>query len=169
MRSRSTARPAVWIAAAVVLAAAPVRAADPAAGGDEGAIQYRQHLMGSIGGDMGAIGDILKYGLPFPQNVAVHAQNLARSAGLIPSAFERRVVSGPTDAKPEIWQQHEDFVDHAKKLEAEAKKLEQVAGSADRAAIGRQVKAVGEACGGCHEDFRKPKEESYKRRGGGGS
>jgi len=102
MRSRSTARAAAWIAASVVLAPVPARAADPAAGGEEGAIKYRQHLMGTIGGDMGAIGDILKYGLPFPQNVAVHAQNLARSAGLIPSAFERRVVAGPTDAKPEV-------------------------------------------------------------------
>jgi cytochrome c556 len=169
MRSRSTARPVAWIAAAMVLAAAPALAADPAAGSDEGTIKYRQHLMDAIGGDMGAIGDILKYGLPLPQNVGVHAQNLARSAGLIPSAFERRVVDGPTDAKPEVWQHHEDFLDKAKKLEQEARKLEQMAGSADGAAIGRQVKAVGEACGGCHEDFRKPKEESYMRRGGSGS
>lgn len=169
MRSRSTASHATWIAATLVLAAAPVRAADPAGGEDEAAIQYRQKLMSAIGGEMGAIGDIMKYGLPFTQNVAVHAQNLARSATLIRSAFERRVVAGPTDSKPEVWEQHDAFLDKARKFEAEAGKLAELGAAADRAALGKQVKALGEACGGCHEDFRKPKEESYKRRAGGGA
>jgi cytochrome c556 len=168
MRSRWNACHAPWIAATLLLAAAPLRAAEPSASEDEAAIQYRQKLMSAIGGDMGAIGDIMKYGLPFPQNVAVHAQNLARSAGLIASAFERRVVSGPTDAKPEVWEKHDAYLDKAKKLEQEAAKLAELGGAVDRAALGKQVKAVGEACGGCHEDFRKPKEESYKRRAGGG-
>ena len=99
----------------------------------------------------------------------MHAGNLARSAGLIASAFEQRVVAGPTDAKPEVWQQHDTFLDKAKKLEQEAGKLEQVASSGDGAAIGRQVKALGDSCGSCHESFRKPKEESYKRAGAGPS
>ena len=34
--------------------------------------------------------------------------------------------------------------------------------SGDAAAIGGQMKKVGEACGGCHKEFRKPKEQSYK-------
>jgi len=169
MRIRWSACHVAWIAATLVLAAAPVRAADPAAGEDEAAVKYRQKLMSAIGGDMGAIGDILKYGLPFPQNIAVHAQNLARSASLIPSAFERRVVSGPTDAQPLVWEKHDVFLDKAKKLEEEASKLAKLGGSADPAALGKQVKALGDACGGCHEDFRKPKEESYKRQAGGGA
>jgi cytochrome c556 len=30
--------------------------------------------------------------------------------------------------------------------------------------LGARVKALGKSCGGCHETFRKPKEESYKNK-----
>ena len=39
---------------------------------------------------------------------------------------------------------------------------ETVANGGDGAAIGANVKALGRTCGGCHKEFRKPKEESYK-------
>jgi len=29
------------------------------------------------------------------------------------------------------------------------------------------MKATGKSCGGCHESFRKPKEKSFRRKGGG--
>jgi len=31
-----------------------------------------------------------------------------------------------------------------------------------------QMKATGKSCGGCHDSFRKPKEESFKRKAGSG-
>lgn len=150
----------------VLLAGGPAGAQAPESS-DEGTIKYRQNLMSGVGADMGAIGDILKYGLPLQSHIVAHARMLSQRADLVAAAFERNVSAGPTDAKPEIWAKPEEFRQSTQDLKAEADKLAEIATSGDAAAIGRQVKALGGACGGCHDSFRKPKEESYKRAGGG--
>lgn len=127
------------------------------------AIGYRQKLMENVGANMGAVADILKHGLPLLENVPAHARNLERSAAIAPAAFRAEVADGPTDAKPGIWQDFAAFEAAARKMGEEAGRLAEVAEGGDRAAIGAQLKALGQACRGCHEDFRKPKEESYKR------
>lgn len=154
------------LALSVLLAASPSRAQAPATS-DEGTLAYRQKLMSGVGADMGAIGDILKYGLPLQSHIVAHAQMLSQRADLVAAAFERNVSDGPTDAEPEIWTKPDDFRQMTQDMKAEADKLAEIAASGDAAAIGRQVKALGGACGSCHDSFRKPKEESYKRAGGG--
>ena len=143
-------------------------AAQDAQKADEGALKYRQSLMESVGGDMASIMNILKYGLPYQANLAVHADGLAAHAKLVTSAFERKVTAGPTDAEPEIWEKTDEFAKDVKALETETAKLAEVVKAGDPAAIGPQLKATGKTCGGCHDTFRKPKEESYKRNAGGG-
>ncbi len=131
----------------------------------EGTIQYRQNLMSAIGSDMGAIGDIMKFQLPMVGNIKTHAANIASNAGLIASAFKADVSEGATDAKADIWQDWSEFEASATKLQQAAQKLsDAVASGADGASIGADLKAVGKACGSCHKKFRKPKEESYKRK-----
>jgi cytochrome c556 len=157
------------LACALLLAAGSAPAQEPAAGVDEGAVQYRQKLMSGVGADMGAIGDIMKYGLPLTAHVAAHARSLSAHADLVAAAFERKVVDGPTDAKPEIWARPDEFAEKTRAMKAEADRLATIAAdpAATPAAIGQQVKALGKSCGECHDSFRKPKEESYKRAGGG--
>lgn len=162
-------RPLAGVALALAIGlfgVSPAHAQAPGAS-DEGTLKYRQKLMSGVGADMGAIGDILKYGLPLQRDIAVYAQMLSKRAGLIPAAFERNVSAGPTDAKPEIWTKPDEFREKTQALKTEADKLAQIAAGGDASAIGPQVKALGKACGGCHDAFRKPKEESYKRAGGG--
>ena len=130
---------------------------------DEAFIEYRQRVMGSIGANMGAVGDTLKNKLPYQDNIAKHAQGIHLASTLIESAFKKEVTDGATDAKLDIWQDWDKFTAAAKKLGEESEKLAQVAESGDMAAIGTQVKALASACGDCHKPFRKPKEESYKR------
>ena len=130
---------------------------------DEAFIEYRQDIMKTFGGNMGAISDTLKNKLPYQDNIATHAQGIQLASKLIESAFKKEVSEGATDAKPDIWQEWDKFADAAKKLQEESSKLAQVAESGDMEAIGTQVKAMGKACGNCHKPFRKPKEESYKR------
>jgi cytochrome c556 len=156
-------------APAAALLVAVTSSAQPETGADEGAIQYRQKVMSAVGADMGAIGDIMKYGLPFPTHVVAHAQSLAKHADLAAAAFERKVVEGPTDAKPEVWEKHDLFLEKLRAMKAEADELARIAadGEATPAAVGAQVKALGDSCGNCHKTFRKPKEESYKRAGAG--
>jgi len=134
---------------------------------DEGSVKYRQSLMESVGGDMAAIGNILKYGLPLTANIVTHAEGLASHAKLVSSAFERKVTSGPNDSEPAIWEKADEFKEKSKAFETETAKLVEVAKAGDGAALGVQMKATGKSCGGCHDSFRKPKEESFKRNGGG--
>ncbi len=156
----------VGLALCVLLSQSPAHAQAPETS-DEGTLKYRQKLMSGVGADMGAIGDILKYGLPLQSHIVAHARMLSQRADLVAAAFERNVSAGPTDAKPEIWSKPEEFRQLTQDMKAEAGKLAEIAASGDAAAIGRQVKALGDACGSCHDSFRKPKEESYKRAGGG--
>ena len=163
---RKTGIAAAWIAAALLIAGAA--SAQDAAKADEGAIKYRQSLMESVGGDMASISNIMKYGLPLTGNLVVHAESLAAHAKLVSTAFERKVTAGQTDAEPAIWAKADEFKEKTKALETETAKLVEVAKTSDPAALGVQMKATGKACGGCHDNFRKPKEESFKRKGGGG-
>lgn len=119
--------------------------------------------MQSIGANIGAISDVLKHSLPYEQNIEAHANQMNRAAALIPSAFEENKSDGLTDAKPEIWEQWEEFEENAGALEGATATLAEVAAGGDAAAVGAQVKKVGEACKQCHDDFRKPEEESYKQ------
>ena len=71
--------------------------------------------------------------------------------------------AGATDSKPEIWQNWEDFLSKAKALGEASNKLSEVAQGGDLKATMIQFRAVGDTCRGCHNDYRKPEEESYKR------
>ena len=130
---------------------------------DEDYLTYRQKLMAANGDNMGAIGVILKAKLPYTDNIAVHAEAIQAASQLIEGAFKKKITEGKTDAKPDVWQDWDKFVDAAKKLEEESGKLVEVAKSGDMAAIVAQVKATGKACGDCHKPFRKPKEERFQR------
>lgn len=126
------------------------------------ALAYRQTVMSIIGTNMGAIGDIMKNGLEVPGAVANHADQMARSAALIAPAFTKQGLTGPTDAKPEIWQDWAKFEKAITDFEQAAENLRDAAQSGDAKATGQAMRALGKSCGGCHKPFRKPKEESYK-------
>ena len=133
--------------------------------GDKAVIEYRQLVMGAIGSNMGAIGAILKNQLVLaPGAVANHAQQMADSAKLIAPAFKRNVSLGKTDAKAKIWKEWAKFETAIADYEKAAVDLADAAKSSDPAAVGLAVKALGESCGGCHDSFRKPKEESFRNK-----
>jgi len=129
---------------------------------DAAMIGYRQKLMQSQGFHMGSMVAILKGEWPHKEDGPAHAKALAADAMLVVNAFKAQTADVKTDAKQEIWKEWSKFEEKAKALETEANKLATMASSADMSGVPAQVKAVGEACGGCHKDFRKPKEQSYK-------
>jgi len=61
---------------------------------------------------------------------------------------------GETRARPEIWQKRADFDAKMDKMVGEAKKLPQAA-RADIASLRKAVDEVGNACGACHDDYRR--------------
>jgi cytochrome c556 len=125
-------------------------------------VGYRQMLMSVVGGNMGAMGDIMKNRLDLPGHVAVHAGQMAALAPLIAPAFKENVETDATDAKPEIWQDWAKFESKIADFEKAARNLETAAKGSDPAAVGAAMKALGKSCGGCHKSFRKPEEESFK-------
>ena len=129
---------------------------------DAARLKYRQSVMSIVGTNMGAIGDIMKNQLALPGAVANHAGQMVESAALIAPAFKPEITKGPTDAKPEIWQDWAKFEKAIADYEEAARGLQTAATSGDPAAVGPAMKALGKSCGGCHKPFRKPKEESYK-------
>jgi cytochrome c556 len=124
---------------------------------DEMVIQYRQKVMAGHANNMGSIGDVMKNKLPqAATQISLHAEILAKYADLIEGAFEKNVSAGATDAKPEIWQNWEDFLAKAKALGEASTELSKVAEGGDLKAAMSQVRAVGATCSGCHNDYRKP-------------
>jgi cytochrome c556 len=126
-------------------------------------LKYRQSVMSIIGTNMGAIGDIMKNGLALPGHVAVHAGEMANMAQLIAPAFKKNVEGDATDAKPKIWKDWTKFESAIADFEEAARTLETAANGPDAAAVGPAMKALGKSCGGCHKQFRRPKEESFRK------
>jgi cytochrome c556 len=125
---------------------------------DEGVLSYRQKLMVSLGTSMGSIGDMLKYKLPYDsKHIATHANHISNISKLIGEAFEKEVAGESSDSKPEIWQEWDKFIAAADALTEAGAGLAKAAQGGDKgAALMPHVKAVGDACNGCHEPFRKP-------------
>jgi cytochrome c556 len=89
--------------------------------------------------------------------VEVKAKDIMATADRIPSLFPKGSTAGKTKAKPEIWEKSEDFGKAAKNLSKAAGELAAAAKSGDDAAVGTKVKALGDACGACHKQFRAEK------------
>lgn len=126
------------------------------------AIEYRQNVMKSIGSNVDNIVLMIKGQVPFnAQHVVVFAEDINNLSKLIPDLVPpgSGPEAGDTRAKPEIWQKMDEFKADAEKLTTESAKLIEVAKGGDQAATFQQAVAMGkDACGGCHESFRKPKE-----------
>ena len=124
---------------------------------DEGVLAYRQKLMVSLGTSMGSIGDMLKYKLPYDgKHIATHANHVGNIGNLIGDAFEKEIVEN-SDSKPEIWQEWDKFIAAAEALTKAGAELAKAAEDGGQgAALMPKVRAVGNACKGCHEPFRKP-------------
>ena len=129
-----------------------------------GVIKYRQSVMRSHWGHLGGMFEILKSKLPYKEHIAGHARALSESSKIIADIFPEGTADGKTDAKKVIWQELDDFKAKARTLGREAAKLEKIAQTGSMADIGAQMKKVGKTCSSCHKKFRKPKEESYKRK-----
>ena len=121
----------------------------------KGIIKYRQNVMKSTAGHMGAIVDILKNGLSLKAHVSDHARSMLQNSRMTLSMFPKGSGKGRTKAKLAIWGNWSKFESAVKDFERESAKLAEVAESGDMEALAKQVRATGKTCGGCHRNFRK--------------
>jgi cytochrome c556 len=89
--------------------------------------------------------------------IEMKAKDIMGTAEKIPSLFPKGSTTGKTKAKAEIWEKEDQFRKNAKNLGKAASELADAAKSKDDAAIGVKVKALSEACGNCHKEFRAEK------------
>lgn len=131
--------------------------AQPATASDDSAniIKYRKQVMVANASHITAIFSVLKGETSYSGHVAAHARAIAASSAMILDIFPAGSGEG-TAALPSIWQDWPKFEAATKALETAANGLVVAAGGSDMAAIRTAAGAVGKACGGCHEPFRKP-------------
>ena len=121
-------------------------------------IDYRRHIMKTMGEQLGAIGQILKGTIP-ADSFATHAEILALNATTAKKAFEPKVLGG--DAKPELWENWADFSKRLDTLAAATAEFAKLAKAGGVAAAGPKAQETF-TCKGCHDKYRQEKEKEKK-------
>lgn len=138
----------VVVAALAAGAVASAGAAEP-----EGIIKYRKAVMKGQAGHMGAIAGILRGEVEFEDALGWNADALAASTRDLTRLFPEGSGEGDTNALPAIWDDRAAFEKAADEARmAGADLAEAVRSGGDVTAA---FKAMGQACKGCHDDFRE--------------
>jgi cytochrome c556 len=121
---------------------------------------YRQSYFALLAANFGPMVASVKGEIPWDQaKIEGWANDLAALSSLdIMRGFAAGSDQGTTRAKPEIWQNKDDFSAKMEDLKKELVSLQAVTAGGDREAIGKQVGAAGKACKACHDDY---KAENY--------
>lgn len=133
-----------YLWAGLVLAAAPALA-------DEGAADYRHHVMEAVGGHMQSAADILRQKVPHQAHLTLHVDALAELARIANTLFPEGSQGG--EALPAIWENPEDFDAKLDAFEAAAASLKSTVDSGG--SIGPAFQELGQACKSCHDDYRE--------------
>ncbi|ABP33694.1 c-type cytochrome [Polynucleobacter asymbioticus] len=118
------------------------------------AVEYRESVMTVIGTHFGRIGAVVKGDVPYNKDeVAKNAAIVAMMSTLPWQAFGPGTEGGK--AKPEVWSDNAKFKAAAEKMQLAAANLNTAAQSGDLDNIKKAFGATGQACKGCHDDFKK--------------
>ncbi len=79
---------------------------------------------------------------------------IARWGKLFPTLFPAGSDKGTTKAAPAIWSDNAGFQKAALALSEAGDSLATAAKAGDATAVGVAFKAIGDACGACHKDYR---------------
>ncbi len=138
------------LAMAATVALAPMAAhAD-----DQDTIDYRKHVMATLGAQAAALFMTLQQKAP-AENFAHHVKTLAVTSQQALKAFEPNVEGGTAkgDAMPKVWSNWDDFAGKMNDMVAKLEALDKAAESGGMAAAGSMVKEAF-TCKGCHDEYR---------------
>ena len=117
-------------------------------------IRQRQELMKNNQEQTRLLMGMARGQVPFDAKQAQAAlRQIEQNASQTPALFPPGSQQGKTDALPVIWERKADFDARAAKLEQDARAVQ--ARITDQASVQPALQRVGQACGGCHETFRK--------------
>ena len=132
--------------------------------GTNPAVKARQSLMQLYAHYIGTLGAMAKGDVEYNAEQAAAA---AKSLNLLASELDQSAMwaSGTSNAElgdqtralPVIWSTYPAIMDKAKALNESSAAMVQAAG-VDLDSLRGGMKALGGSCGGCHDDYRQPKE-----------
>jgi len=117
---------------------------------------YRQSWFALVASNFGPIVASVKGEIPWNQAaIEGWGNDLAALATLnTQRGFTEGSDKGTTRAKPEIWQNKEDFESKMRDMKNALADLQEATAGGDKATIGKQVGATGEACKACHDEYK---------------
>lgn len=126
----------------------------PSADAQSDVIEKRQAAMKQVSEGMKVLGGTMKGEMAYSDAAVDEAAqkivtNLEEAAELFPEGSHE----GRTRAKPEIWQNMDEF---EAALNRAVQAAQAVMASSDEASFKAAFPQLGGACGGCHEKFRGP-------------
>ena len=122
----------------------------------EDAIRYRQAGMTIMATHFGRVAAMANGRVPFDAKAAADNAELATIVSKLPFAgFVEGSDKGNTKAEPKIWTENDKFRAAASKMQDEMAKLNAAAKTGNIDTIKASVGAVGQACKGCHDSYRK--------------
>jgi cytochrome c556 len=142
---------AIAVATAIGFAAIATWAADP--------ITERRDAMKGNGAAMKAINETLEKG-GSAADLAPHAAKIndtaMKLATLFPTGSDQPQGKDPgqTMAKPDIWQNPDDFAAKIKVFQDEAAMFQTAVSGGDMGVIKAEFEKLGGACGDCHKSYR---------------
>ena len=151
MKGQITKLGAIALATAIGFAAIATWAADP--------ITERRDAMKGNGAAMKAINETLEKG-GSAADLAPHAAKIndtaMKLASLFPAGSDQPQGKDPgqTMAKPDIWQNPDDFAAKVKAFQEEAAMFQTAVAGGDLGVIKAEFEKLGGACGDCHKSYR---------------
>ncbi len=117
-------------------------------------VMARMDAMSEVGARTRVLGQMTKGELPFDAELARDAAaQIAALAAKAPGLFAAPEDDPKSEARPEIWENFEDFEARSADLEAAARAA---AGSVeDPATLRSALGAIGATCKACHERYRE--------------
>ncbi len=138
----------VWIGALAGLAVAGAAAAHQ---GAMGVVKERMDGMGVMKAAVKSLGQMARGQASFDaENAALAFAQIATAGRLVPTQFEARDLSAPSEALATIWERWDDFV---AKSEAMVRAAE--IAPTDLETLRAGLGAVGQTCMACHQVYRK--------------
>jgi cytochrome c556 len=116
-------------------------------------VKYRQNVMKSIGGHMGALASLVRGRVDFQQDMLVHARAVESATSDIARLFPKGSNLGETNAKEAIWKDWDDFRQHAKETYEKAAAFRRAAENGNKEQIGSRFKALGRHLQGVSRGF----------------
>jgi cytochrome c556 len=117
---------------------------------------YRQSYFTLLAMNFGPIGAMVKGEMPWDDaKVKLFASDLAALGSMdVSRAFPPGSDKGTTRAKPEIWENKDDFGAKLKDMREAVAALQVAAGSGDRKIIAEATAAAGKSCKNCHDEYK---------------